>query len=105
VETVIVLTNMPDRDSALALAEKLVEQKLAACVNVLAPCTSIYRWQGAIETAQEVPVMIKTTAGRYAELEQAIQSAHSYELPEIVALPLSGGLSRYLSWVESETCA
>jgi periplasmic divalent cation tolerance protein len=104
-ETWIVLTNLPDRDSAEKLARSIVEQRLAACVSVLAECTSLYRWQGELETTQEVPMLIKTTSARYAEVERAIQSAHPYELPEIIAVPVAAGLARYLAWVESETCA
>jgi periplasmic divalent cation tolerance protein len=104
-EILIVITNMPDRDSALKLAQTLVEARLAACVNVLAQCTSVYRWEGKVENAQEVPVLVKTTTERYAELERAIQSTHPYDLPEIIAVPVSSGLSRYLGWVEAETCA
>lgn len=104
-ETLIVLTNLPDRESAKKLAQHMIEQRLAACVNVLAECTSLYRWQGKIEIAQEVPVLIKTSAERYAEVERAILSQHPYELPEIVAVPVAAGLAQYLTWVENETCA
>jgi periplasmic divalent cation tolerance protein len=104
-ETLIVLTNLPDRESAKKLAQHMIEQRLAACVNVLAECTSLYRWQGKIEIAQEVPVLIKTSAERYAEVERAILSQHPYELPEIVAVPVAAGLAQYLAWVENETCA
>jgi periplasmic divalent cation tolerance protein len=102
-QTLLVLTNLPDADSAQALATTLVSERLAACVNVLAPCRSVYRWQGAIESAQEVPLLIKTTAARYAELEAAIRAAHPYELPEIIAVPISHGLPGYLDWVATET--
>lgn len=104
-EVLIVLTSLPDRESARKLARHMIEQRLAACVNVLSECHSIYRWQGKIESAQEVPVLIKTTAARYSEVERAIQSQHPYELPEIVAVPVSAGLARYLAWIENETCA
>lgn len=104
-ETLIVLTNLPDRESAKKLAQHMIEQRLAACVNVLAECTSLYRWQGKIEIAQEVPVLIKTSAERYTEVERAILSQHPYELPEIVAVPVAAGLAQYLAWVENETCA
>ena len=96
---VVVLTNLPNPESARALARTLVEQRLAACVNVLSGCTSIYRWQGVVEEAQEVPVLIKTRAARYGEVEAAIRALHSYDVPEIVALPVSAGLGAYLEWV------
>jgi periplasmic divalent cation tolerance protein len=102
-QTLLVLTNLPDADSAQALATTLVGERLAACVNVLAPCRSVYRWQGAIESAQEVPLLIKTTAARYADLEAAIRAAHPYELPEIIAVPIAHGLPGYLDWVAAET--
>lgn len=102
-DPLIVLTNLPDEASARALAEHLVDARLAACVNLLAPCTSVYRWQGAIERATEVPLLIKTTAAAYAALEAAIRARHPYELPEIVAVPVVLGLPDYLRWVAAET--
>lgn len=99
----LILTNLPDQDSAQALATALVNQRLAACVNILAPCRSVYRWQGAIEGAQEVPLLIKTTAARYAALEAAIRARHPYALPEIVAVPVVSGLAEYMNWVDMET--
>lgn len=102
-EALLVLTNLPDAASARILADHLVTARLAACVNILAPCRSVYRWQGAIEDAEEVPLLIKTTTARYAELEAAIRAGHPYELPEIVAVPLSRGLPAYLAWVATET--
>ena len=99
----LVITNLPDRDSAAKLAHALIERRLAACVNILSPCRSVYRWQGKTEDAEEFPMLIKTTRERYAELEAAIRAGHPYELPEIIAIPLTGGLSKYLEWVESET--
>ncbi|EXI81789.1 MAG: Divalent-cation tolerance protein CutA [Candidatus Accumulibacter appositus] len=103
VATLLVLTNLPDRPSAEALASELVEARLAACINVLAPCHSIYRWQGALETASEVPLLIKTRSECYAALEAAIRARHPYELPEIIALPVTAGLPGYLAWVAAET--
>jgi periplasmic divalent cation tolerance protein len=102
-DAVIVLTNMPDRDAALKLARELVAKRLVACVNVLAGCTSVYRWKGEVEEADEVPVLIKTRAGRYDEVEAAIRRLHPYELPEIVAVPVTRGLDEYLEWVNGET--
>ena len=102
-EAILVISNLPDRESAEKLALWLVEQRLAACVNVLAPCTSAYRWQGKVETASEIPVLIKTTRERYPALESAIRAHHPYELPEIIAVSLSAGLPAYLEWLQTET--
>jgi periplasmic divalent cation tolerance protein len=99
----LVITNMPDRDSAARLAHALVEKRLAACVNILAPCRSVYRWKGQTEDGEEHPLLIKSTSARYPELEAAIRAAHPYELPEIIAVPLAGGLPGYLEWVDTET--
>lgn len=102
-EALLVFTNLPDAASARALAERLVAERLAACVNILAPCRSVYRWQGRVEDAEEVPLLIKTDAARYADLEAAIRARHPYELPEIVAVPISRGLPAYLDWLAAET--
>ena len=103
--TLLVLTNLPDRAAAERLADALVQKRLAACVNILAPCRSVYRWQGALQREEEHPVLIKTTSERYADLETAIRAAHPYELPEIVAVPVERGLAAYLNWVATETSA
>ena len=100
---VVVLTNLPDRDTALALARALVERRLAACVNLLGTCSSVYRWKGAVESADEVPVLIKTRLALYPQVEQAIRELHPYDLPEIVAVRLEAGLPDYLQWIASET--
>ena len=99
----LVLTNLPDRAAAEKLAETLIGQRVAACVNILAPCRSVYRWKDAVQNEEEYPMLIKTTAERYAALEQAIRAAHPYELPEIVAVPIERGLPAYLEWVAAET--
>jgi periplasmic divalent cation tolerance protein len=99
----LVLTNAPSADSARHIARSLVDARLAACVNILPACQSVYRWQGAVEEAAEVPVLIKTTAAHYAAVEAAIRLAHPYELPEIIAVPVERGLPGYLSWVATET--
>lgn len=104
-EIIVVITNLPDRAAAEQLAQALITQQLAACVNILAPCTSVYRWKGDVETAAETPVLIKTRAVRYAELETAIRRLHPYELPEIIAVPVMRGLPGYLDWVADETGA
>jgi periplasmic divalent cation tolerance protein len=99
----LVITNVPDRAVAERLAELLIEKQLAACVNILAPCRSVYRWKGAVQHDEEHPMLIKTTAERYAALEQALRSGHPYELPEIIAVPIERGLPAYLDWVAAET--
>lgn len=99
---IAVLTNLPDSESAFNLARNLVRLRVAACVNVLAPATSFYRWEGREEEAREVPVLIKSTTDRYADLERAIVANHPYELPEIIALPIERGLENYLGWIGDE---
>jgi len=101
----IVMTNVPDRETAQAIARALVEARAAACVNVMSACISVYRWRGKIETADEVPLFIKTTERRYPEVERLIRSLHPYELPEIIAVPAGRGLPDYLSWVAETTAA
>ena len=99
----LVITNLPDRAAAEKLAEALIHKRVAACVNILAPCRSVYRWKGAVQHDEEHPVLIKTTGERYAALEAAIREMHPYELPEIVAVPIERGLPAYLDWVATET--
>ncbi|MGE5472111.1 MAG: divalent-cation tolerance protein CutA [Bacteroidota bacterium] len=101
--TLLVLTNCPDEECANAIALAVVEARLAACVNILPRVQSIYRWQGAVESATEVALFIKTTAEHYPALETAIRQRHPYELPEIIALPVERGLPAYLQWVAAET--
>ena len=101
----LVLTNLPDRAVAEKLAAMLIGKQLAACVNILAPCRSVYRWKGAVQHDEEHPMLIKTTAERYAALEQAMRAGHPYELPEIIAVPIERGLPAYLGWVAAETKA
>ena len=96
-------TNVPDRAAAERIADLLIEKHLAACVNILAACRSVYRWKGAVQHDEEHPVFIKTTTDRYAELEAALRAAHPYELPEIIAVPIERGLTAYLDWVTAET--
>ena len=99
----VVLTNAPDAQVARAIAEALVGERLAACVNILAPCRSVYRWEGAIEHAEEVPLLIKTARARYGALEQRLKELHPYEVPEILAWTPQAGWPAYLDWVLSET--
>lgn len=102
-KALLVLTNLPDRATAEKLADALIQKHVAACVNILAPCRSVYRWQGAVQHDEEHPVLIKTTRERYTALEAAIREAHPYELPEIVAVPIERGLPAYLDWLATET--
>jgi periplasmic divalent cation tolerance protein len=102
-DSLLVFTSLPDRESAEKLAALLVERRLAACVSILAPCASVYRWQGEIKRDEEHLLLIKTVKERYPDVEAAIRASHPYELPEIVAVPVVHGLPAYLDWVESET--
>jgi periplasmic divalent cation tolerance protein len=99
----LVLTNLPDRAAAERLAESLVEKRLAACANILAPCRSVYRWKDAVQHDEEHPLLIKSTSESYAALEAAIRAGHPYDLPEIIALPVERGLPEYLEWISAET--
>ena len=99
----LVLTNLPDRAAAEKLAELLVAKRVAACVNILAPCRSVYRWKDGLQHDEEHPVLAKTTAERYPALEAPVRANHPYELPEIIALPVERGLPAYLDWVATET--
>jgi|SRR6478609_1337817 periplasmic divalent cation tolerance protein len=101
--TLLVWTNLPERAAAERLADMLIEKRLAACVNILAPCRSVYRWKGAVQHDEEHPMLIKTTAERYPAMEKALREGHPYELPEIIAVPISQGLPDYLAWVAAET--
>lgn len=104
-QALLVIANCPDEACANRIALAVVEAGLAACVNLLPRVQSVYRWQGAIESASEVPLLIKTTAGRYTELEAAIRELHPYDVPEIIALPIAQGLPAYLDWLAAETRA
>jgi periplasmic divalent cation tolerance protein len=102
-EVIMVITNLPDRATAERIADSLVTDGVAACVNILAECSSVYRWQGKIEHAAETPLLIKTTRAAYPQLESALRKLHPYAVPEIIALPVSAGLPEYLNWVVQET--
>lgn len=99
---ILVLTTLPERGIAEALARELLAARLAACIQIGATVQSLYHWRGEIETADEVPIAIKTRAGLYARLETAIRRRHPYELPEIIAVPISNGLAAYLDWIATE---
>lgn len=98
-ENLLILTNCPDEAVANAIALAVVEEGLAACVNLLPRVQSIYRWHGVVESASEVPLLIKASAANYPALEQRIAELHPYELPEIIALPITRGLPAYLNWL------
>jgi periplasmic divalent cation tolerance protein len=104
-EIIIVFTHVPDMACAESLAQALVSAQLAACVNISSPVKSVYRWQGQIETADEVKLTIKTTQQGYTALADKIRELHPYELPEIVAIHVNEGLPEYLRWVAAETLA
>jgi periplasmic divalent cation tolerance protein len=95
----VVLTTIPADADGADLAKALIEERLAACVNVLAPMTSIYRWKGEVETAQERQLLIKTTSARVPALQKRLQSLHSYEVPEFLVLSVAGGAAAYLRWI------
>ncbi len=94
----LVLISCPP-DAADSLAAALVEARLAACVNVLPGLRSVYRWQDAVERADESLLIAKTTAARYAALEAGVRQRHPYELPEVVAVDIAAGLPAYLQWL------
>lgn len=100
---ILVITNFPDNESASALAQELIDTRLAACINIMSACTSVYRWQGNTESANEFPVFIKTQQKHYNRVEQIINAMHPYELPEIIAVPVTNGLPGYLQWIVDET--
>lgn len=90
-DVALLYTTFPDAAAAERIAEAMIEQRLAACVNILAPCTSIYRWDGAVERTQEVPALFKTSPQLVARLRAAIEALHPYDLPSIEAWPVAAG--------------
>lgn len=98
-EYATVLTTMPAEADAETLARTLVEEHLAACVNVLQPMTSIYRWKGAVETASERQLLIKTDKSRLTLLRDRITALHPYDVPEFLVIPIAGGSEGYLHWI------
>ncbi len=95
----LVMTSCPNEEIARQLATHMVENRLAACVNIICGVTSVYRWQGKTTTDQEQLLLMKSPKSRYPELEQAIKDMHPYELPEVVAVPICAGFADYLAWV------
>ncbi|PKO35421.1 MAG: divalent-cation tolerance protein CutA [Betaproteobacteria bacterium HGW-Betaproteobacteria-7] len=102
-EPLLIITNCPDEEVANAIALALVEEKLAACVNLLPRVQSVYRWQDAVESASEIPLLIKSTAACCAAIETRIRELHPHQVPEIIAVPITHGLPAYLNWLAEET--
>ena len=99
----LVLCTCPDQETALTIGERLVEERLAACVSLVPGLSSIYRWQGAIQRDPEVLLLIKTTLARFDALSDSLRRLHPYDVPEIIALPITAGSRDYLSWVTTCT--
>ncbi|HEX5307238.1 MAG TPA: divalent-cation tolerance protein CutA [Dyella sp.] len=104
-EVLICLSTCPDSATAEAIATALVGDSLAACVNLLPGVRSTYRWQDAVHTDEEVMLVIKATAGRFAAMKQRLLALHPYELPELLALPVTDGYAPYLDWVRAHAAA
>lgn len=102
---ILVLTNVPDRSIATTMAKALLDDRLAACVNIGGSVESLYHWRGRIETAEEVPVVVKTRTALYSYVEEAIRKIHPYDTPEVVAIPVAAVDARYLAWLLAETRA
>ncbi len=100
----LVITTLPAKESATELAKQLIEKKLAACIQISAPITSIYRWQNKICEEQEYQLQIKCTQDCYPALERTINKLHPYQVPEIIAIPVINGLFEYINWVKEVTC-
>ena len=98
-EALIVLTTAPSRDEAVSLAHKLVDEKIAACVQIEGPITSVYRWDGELDTAEEWRCVVKTTRAQYNSVETKLRSWHSYDVPQIIAVPIDCGSAQYLNWL------
>jgi len=101
-DKIVVLSTCSDETEAARIARNLVEARLAACVQVLPPMKSVYRWQGAIEHASEVMLLAKTSRDLFDRVRQAIAASHSYSEPEIIAIPIIDGAPGYLGWMDRE---
>ena len=97
-----VVTTSESKEDAEQIAWTLVEARLAACVQIVGPIISTYRWKGATETAEEWQCLAKSRADLFAEIDETIRGLHPYEVPEIIALPIAAGSSAYLEWLEAE---
>ncbi len=97
------VTTTERQEDARRIADRLVEKRLAACVQIVGPVTSVYRWQGKVESAQEWQCLIKTRQDLVDDVERAIREVHPYELPEIIAVPIVAGSRQYMTWLEEQT--
>lgn len=104
-DVVQLFTTLPRREQADEMARQLVDSRLAACVQVLGPLGSTYRWEGKLEQAEEWLLIAKTTAARQTALQEAVLKTHPYDVPEVLIVPVVAGNPRYLEWVQSETGA
>ncbi|PWU11567.1 MAG: divalent-cation tolerance protein CutA [Terriglobia bacterium] len=104
-DKIVVLSTCASEEEAERLARTLVDQRLAACVNVIPRMKSYYRWRGALETAEECLLLIKSSRERFAELRTTLEKAHSYEVPEVLALPVVEGAANYLNWLQTSLAA
>lgn len=102
-EFLLVLCTCPDRSVASAITTALLEERLAACVNRVPGVKSSYRWEGHVQEDEELLLIIKTTADLYARVEDTIRKLHTYELPEVIAVPLTAGSTAYLDWIRTAT--
>ena len=103
-EVLLVFSTFPDVETARRISRQLVEERCAACANILPQIESIYWWEGKVENGNEALVLFKTSADRYAALQTTLRQLHPYEVPEIIALPLGAGLPEYLTWVTKNCC-
>jgi len=99
----VIMVTVANQKEARRIGKRVVEAKLAACVNIIPTIESIYRWKGKVVKSQEVLLIFKSTKVRYAALEKTIKAIHTYDTPEIIALPVKKGLSQYIGWVRCET--
>lgn len=102
-QAILIITNVPDSAVAEKISRQLVENRLAACVNVLPPVHSVYRWHDAVEEATEIMLLIKTVQNLYSKVEKKIVELHPYDVPEVIALPINNGLPSYIGWIAAAT--
>jgi len=100
-DSILVFTNFPSQEVARKIGKALVEKQLAACINILSGCESIYLWEGKIEQEAEIPALIKTTLEKFGELETVLTEMHPYDTPEVIALPIIAGSQAYLDWIQA----